>query len=273
MNARTIVKEDLIEWSQAAGRILMKRFGRIRRVTCKENHCNVVTLADMAAEKYLLARIREKYPSHNVVAEETGICNRGSEFTWIIDPLDGTSNFTAGLPWFGVMLTVARCGQPIVAVAYMPVSETLYVAERGKGAFRNGRRLRVSTEVNLKNALCAFALDATSNPREGQRNHELLGRLVSRVRNVRMTNCLVDFCSTVDGRLGACLNQMARIWDIAPFILMIPEAGGVFTDQTGKQIAVHLDENLATRDYAVVGGNPHLHRQVLAIIRSQAHRT
>jgi myo-inositol-1(or 4)-monophosphatase len=268
--ARTIMKEDLIQWSQSAGKILMQRFGRIRRVTCKENHCNVVTLADMAAEKHLLACIHKKYPSHNVVAEETGVCDRGSDFTWIIDPLDGTSNFTAGLPWFGVMITVARCGQPIVAVAYMPATDTLYVAEKGKGVFRNGRRMRVSTEVNLKNALCAFALDATRNPREARRNCELLGRLVARARNVRMTNCLVDFCGTVDGRLGACLNQMARIWDIAPFVLMIPEAGGVFTDQTGKEISFHLDVSLTTRDYAVVGGNPVLHQQVLAIVRTQA---
>ncbi|MCX7887338.1 MAG: inositol monophosphatase [Verrucomicrobiae bacterium] len=259
---KTILTRDL----KAAGKLLLRYFGRTLRVTRKESHASVVTQADVAVERFLVERIRACYPDQNILGEETGWQNLGSEFTWVIDPLDGTSNFAAGLPWFGVMLAVLRNAQPVMAAVYLPATDTLYFAEKGNGVFRNGQRVRVSTAKRLCDALCAFALDPTNDLQKARRNVAVFEQLVARCRNLRMTNCLVDFCSTVDGRIGVCLNQMTRIWDIAPFVLMFPEAGGVFTDQNGEPIRFDLEGDPLQAEYAVVGGNHRLHRQVVELI-------
>ena len=261
--ARKLLHDDV----RAAGALLLRYFGRALHVRRKGGHHSVVTAADVAVEKFLVRRIRARFPAHNILGEETGWHDRGSEFTWVIDPLDGTSNFAAGLPWFGVMLAVLRDAQPVMAAVYLPVTDTLYFTEKGRGVLRNGRRVRVSRATSLRDVLCAFALDPTPDRRQTRRNVVLLERLVTRSRNLRMTNCLVDFCSTVDGRLGACLNQKTKIWDIAPFVLMLAEAGGVLTDQAGNPIRLELTGPPGVRDYSVVGGSRRLHRQVLALIK------
>ena len=261
---KTILTRDI----KSAGAVLLRYFGRTLHVRRKESQASVVTEADVAAEKFLARRIRARFPAHNILGEETGWQNRGSEFTWVIDPVDGTSNFAAGLPWFGVMLAVLRNSRPIMAAVYLPVTDTLYFAEKGKGVFRNGQRVRVSNATRLSDVLCAFALDPTPSRRQARRNGKLFQRLLAASRNLRMTNSLVDFCSTVDGRLGACLNQMTKIWDIAPFVLMLQEAGGVLTDQQGNPIRFDLTGEPAKRDYAVLGGNRRLYRQVLALIKN-----
>lgn len=261
---KTLLTRDL----KSAGKLLLRYFGRTLNVKRKESHASVVTEADVAVETFLAQRIRARFPSHNILGEETGWQNRGSEFTWVIDPVDGTSNFAAGLPWFGVMLAVLRNARPVMAAVYLPATDTFYFAEQGKGVFRNGEQVRVSTATRLSDVLCAFAVDPTPDPQQAQRNVMVFERLVAHCRNIRMTNCLVDFCSTVDGRIGVCLNQMTKIWDIAPFVLMFPEAGGVFTDQSGRRIRFDLSGLPQKREYAVVGGNRCLHRHVLALLRS-----
>ncbi len=261
---KTILTRDL----KAAGKLLLRYFGRSLHVKRKESQASVVTEADVAVERFLTGRIRARFPEHNILGEETGWQNRGSEFTWVIDPVDGTSNFAAGLPWFGVMLAVLRNAQPVMAAVYLPATGTFYFTEKGKGVFRNGKRVRVSNATKLSDVLCSFALDPTPDRRQTRRNTELFQRMLASARNLRMTNCLVDFCSTVDGRFGACLNQMTKIWDIAPFVLMLQEAGGIMTDQQGKPIHFDLTGEPGKRDYAVVGGSRRLHRQALAIIKS-----
>ena len=246
--------------------MLLRYFGRTLHVRRKGGHHSVVTEADVAVENFLVRQIRAQFPTHNILGEETGWHDQGSEFTWVIDPLDGTSNFAAGLPWFGVMLAVLQNAQPVMAAVYLPVTDTLYLTEKGRGVRCNGRRMRVSNAKSLRDMLCAFALDPTHDRRETRHNVVLLERLLAHSRNLRMTNCLVDFCSTVDGRLGACLNQKTKIWDIAPFVLMLAEAGGVLTDQNGKPIRFDLTGEPGARNYSVVGGSRRLHRQVMALI-------
>jgi len=261
---KTLLTRDL----KSAGKRLLRYFGRALHVKRKESHASVVTEADTAVERFLAQRIRARFPAHNILGEETGWQHRGSEFTWVIDPVDGTSNFAAGLPWFGVMLAVLHNAKPVMAAVYLPVTDTLYFAEKGKGVFRNGQRVHVSRATRLSDVLCSFALDPTPNRRQTRRNIQLFQHLLAACRNLRMTNSLVDFCSTLDGRIGVCLNQMTKIWDIAPFVLMFPEAGGTFTDQEGNPIRFDLTTDPDQRDYAVLGGNRALHKQTLAIIKN-----
>ncbi len=263
----TKIRQTGLQLVQEAGAILMKHFGKIRNVRQKEHPSSVVCEADLASEKHILDAIRARFPDDSIIAEESGYVAGNSDFTWVIDPLDGTSNFVAGLPWFGAQLGVLENGRPIFTAMYLPVEETLYHAQAGCGAFRNGKRLRLRDEKNLSKVLCAFGFDATAGQVQGRRNADLLMRVASGVRNTRATNSLIDFCYTLEGWLGACINLNCKIWDVVPISLMLPEAGGVITDLQGKRIEYDLDEEVTQRTYQVLGAGKALHPQLLKLTR------
>jgi myo-inositol-1(or 4)-monophosphatase len=261
------MKETLVECVRAAGALVLRHFGKTDGARRKGNASDVVTAADLASERLIAELIRRRYPDHNLLGEEEGHQHRGSDITWVIDPLDGTSNFAAGLPWFGVMVAVLQQAKPVLAAMYLPVTDVLYTAEHGKGASRNGRPLRMNSENELSNVLCAYGLDACADNKAVAKQTRLMGLLVKKARNVRLTNCLLDFAYTLDGHFGACVNQRCKIWDIAPACLLFPEAGGHFTDLQGGDIHLELNPAKYLRSYAVVGANPPLHQQVLNLAK------
>ncbi len=268
MITAALMESTVIECATSAGKLLLRHFGKVRNVRVKENQSSVVTEADLASERHILSLIRRRFPDHNVVAEESGFQDRGSVYTWVVDPLDGTSNFAAGLPWFGVLVNVLECGSPLLAAMYLPIEDRLYFAARGQGATRNGRPVHVTRESRWSRLLCAYGLDTGSDPELVRRQGLLLGGLVGLARNVRATNSLIDFAYTIDGRLGAVVNLNTRIWDIAAPALLLPEAGGELTDLRGRPIRFALDAACCVRSHAVVGGKPSLCRQVRERIAS-----
>jgi myo-inositol-1(or 4)-monophosphatase len=261
------MKDLLIDGVRAAGRVLLEHFGRVREVRTKESHSSVVTEADLASERCLIELIRSRHPRHGIVAEESGFQPGSEPLAWVIDPLDGTSNFAAGIPWFGVLVAVLERGEPILGAAYLPVTDTLYWAEAGQGTYRDGVAVHVTGATELRDALCAFGIDATTDEEATQRAAGMLARLVNRSRNVRATNSLIDCCYTIDGRLGGWVNLATRIWDIAALRLMLQEAGGLLTDVSGVPIQFRLESEPFDRNYPVVGASHALHAQVLAAIR------
>lgn len=261
------MKETLIECVRQAGALVLQHFGKTEGPRRKGNTSDIVTAADIASERLISDLIRRRYPDHNLLGEEEGLQQRGSDITWVIDPLDGTSNFAAGLPWFGVMVAVLQHEQPVLAAMYLPMTDVLYTAELGKGAFRNGKPVKMSTEKDLSNTLCAYGMDVGADGDVLERQTRLLGLLVKNARNVRLTNCLLDFCYTLDGHLGACLNHHCKIWDIAPACLLFPEAGGRFTDLKGDDLRLELDPAKYLRSYAVLGANPVLHQKVRSLAK------
>jgi myo-inositol-1(or 4)-monophosphatase len=261
-------KRVLLDCVAGAGRILMTYFGQATNPRPKENPSSIVCDADLASEEYVLKRLRTEFPQDNIVSEESGCARGASEFTWVVDPLDGTSNFVAGIPWFGVQIGVLFRRRPVMAAIYLPADDALYFSQAGQGVTRNGKRVVVTGERRLQNVLCAFGFDPAPSRRTRQAM-ELLFRVSGAVRNTRATNSLVDFCYTVDGRLGACMNLKTKIWDIVPAALMLPEAGGKFTGLDGKRIAFRLDENVSESEYAVLGASRRLHAKLLAVLKSR----
>ncbi len=262
------IREGVLHCVHAAGEVLVDHFGRVRDIRQKGEQSSVVSEADHAAEARILSHIRSEFPDHDIIAEESGGTLRQAEYTWVVDPLDGTSNYVAGLPWFGVQIAVLRHDQPVVAAMYLPLTRTLYSAELGKGAFRDGEPLRVTGETRIKNVLCAFGLDPDANDAANHANVDMLRRVLTRVRNIRTTNCLLDFCYTADGRFGGCVNLKAKIWDIAPVCLILPEAGGKMTDPQGQPIVLHRTEAELQRDYSVLGSSVGLYPEFLAATRT-----
>ncbi len=261
------MKDTLVECVRQAGALLLQHFGGDVGARRKGNASDIVTMADLASERLITELIHRRHPDHNLLGEEGGLQHRGSDITWIVDPLDGTSNFAAGLPWFGVLIAVLQRAKPILAAMYLPVTDVLYTAEQGQGVFRNGKQLRMSSESDLSNTLCAYGMDTTADREALAKQTHLLGLLAQTARNVRLTNSLQDFAYTLDGQFGACVNQHCKIWDIAPACLLFPEAGGRFTDLEGQDIRLELDPAKYLRSYAIIGANPMLHQQIVNLAK------
>ena len=226
----------------------------------------MVTAADLASERCILQLIRARFPDHGTLAEETGFAPGSSDLTWVIDPLDGTSNFAAGLPWFGVLMALLERDQPVLAAMYLPVTGALYLSERGQGVTRDGTPVRMTDATSLASVLCSYAMDVAEDPAEVSRQCLGLGRVVQQVRNVRATNCCVDLCHTIDGRYGGYINHCTRIWDIAASCLMFPEAGGVLTDLSGAPIRLDLGAEATRCNYPVLGASTTLHPALVAAL-------
>lgn len=257
-----------IDLAQEAGVSLLADFGTEVSIGHKGDNSNIVTAADLRSEKLIVEGIRKNFPHHSIIAEETGCDLRQSEYTWVVDPLDGTSNFAAGIPWFGVLIGVLKGKHPIAGVLYTPANGDLYVAESGAGAYKNGERIFVTQEQSLANVLWAYGMDGGISDIEAAQNVAILAHLLRRVRNVRATNSLVDAAYTADGRLGGMLNQSTRIWDIAAPMLLIQEAGGSYTDIHGQQLELDISATASSREYAVLAGGKSLHAEVAEIVRA-----
>jgi myo-inositol-1(or 4)-monophosphatase len=156
-----------------------------------------------------------------------------------------------------------------MAAMYLPVTDTLYFSEKGQGVFRDGQRVQVTSETDPLNVLCAFGLDATAAGDQSREQAELLHRVANGVRNIRASNCLLDFCYTIDGRLGGCVNLNTKIWDIAPLALMLPEAGGRLTDLSGHAIVFQPEAEPFDRNFTVLGASRALHPKLLTLVRQQ----
>lgn len=249
------------------GEMLLKAFGQQIDVRFKTDASNVVTEADLASERVIVQHLERSFPDHIIIGEESGRTAGSSEYAWIIDPLDGTSNFVAGLPWFGVLVALLRAGEPVIGVVHLPVSNETYVAEAGRGAFRNGQRIHVSEAKHLKEVLWGFGLDGTEDPTRAAREARQLLALSRHVRNLRATNSLVDAALTADGRFGGFVNMSSHVWDVAAPCLLVQEAGGIFTNLDGSPMRFDVSDTAAQREYAVLAGAPALHAQALELIR------
>ncbi len=258
----------LQEVTLEAGAILLRHFGRIQKVRIKDN-ASVVCAADLASERHVIRRLRHEFPGHGIISEEAGVMASGSEFTWVIDPLDGTSNFVAGIPWFGAQIGLLYQGQPVLASMYLPVTGTLYTAAKGRGARRNGRRLKPRTQARLDQALIAFGMDPECATRDSGRTAAIYLALAASARNLRATNSLVDFCYTLEGRFGGAVNLATKIWDIVPVSLILPEAGGEFTGLDGKSLVFDLTESAAKPAYEILAAARPLHRPLVRALQQR----
>jgi myo-inositol-1(or 4)-monophosphatase len=251
---------------KAAGEIQRRNFKAFKHsIKSKESISSIVTEVDVECEAGIIEIIENAFPNHNILSEETGFKNHNSDFTWVIDPLDGTSNYAAGLPWFGVLIALLQNDEPILAGAYLPVDDKLYLAEKGKGSSVNGQALRIQN-VPIEQGLCSFSTDYTSNTSLYQKGLDIFGFLTQNTRNVRSTNSLVDLLMVAEGRFGGCVNMFSCVWDIAAPYLIIKEAGGVVKDINSSMLDFHIGEDLLKKNSAYIAGSDLFVSKVLATI-------
>jgi myo-inositol-1(or 4)-monophosphatase len=249
------MKQTVISALRVSGSTLLNYFGNAVEFKVKESQSSIVTEIDLKSDSIIVGMISERFPDHNLISEESGFLDRNSRYTWVIDPLDGTSNFASSIPWFGVLITILEESIPIMAGAYLPVPDILYFAEKGKGVTANGRVLRLPERPELKNSLIAFSVDYTDD--ELLLNHSLgiYKNIVKSVRNIRSTNSLVDFLYVAEGKFGGCINLFTKIWDISGLGLIVSEAGGVLKDIEGNELSFIPDENISEKNFAVMAGH------------------
>lgn len=234
--------QAMIGAAQAAGAGLQRHFGRLAElgVRSKSGPADLVSIADEEAERTTRALLAQAQPSFGFLGEEGGAFGGSDDAqTWIVDPLDGTTNFLFASPLWGVNVALAREGQVVAGVTYLPMLNELYVAEQGKGAWLNGQRLRVSARASLIESVLACGI-----PFAGKPDHPVFARemalLTTQVAGIRRTGaCAVDMAWVAAGRWDAYWERATNAWDMAPGILLVQEAGGAASSVTGAALDLH----------------------------------
>lgn len=244
-----------IRAAKEAGKIVLRQYGREKVVRFKDQkYNNIVTDVDLASEKKIVAILTKHFPSYNVLTEEKLSQKNGSAYSWIIDPIDGTTNYTRKIPLFAVAIGLARETELILAVAYDPVHDELFVAEKGRGAFLNGKRMRVSS-----NELDLSLVDVEWAPRLGAPPF-YSALFASRCKLFTMRSSILSLCYVACGRFDASINRGGKPWDLTA-ALFVTEAGGEVTTLSGASFRVDVGEVLASNGKA--------HQRILAIIQKK----
>ena len=248
------MKKDLINILHSAGKLLLGYFQGPVDFEYKDSHSSIVTKADIEADLLIISMIRERYPDHRIISEEHGFIPNSSPYTWVIDPLDGTSNFASGIPWFGVMIAIFYNNNPVMAGIYLPVQDDLYFAEAGRGSFKNGEPISRLENIVLKDSMIAFGVDYSPDTEHFDRSISFYKALLENCRNIRSTNSLVDFLYVAEGKLGGVINTDTRIWDIAALGLIISETGGMIKSIDEGDIIYNLEEGIIDKVFPVMAG-------------------
>lgn len=242
--------------AREAGKILLDGFGRQHEVKDKGLR-EIVTEIDKESEKRIIGIISKNFPDHTILSEESGI-RKGNEYMWIVDPLDGTTNYSIRHPFFNVSICLAYKKEPLLGVTYAPYMKELFHAEKGKGSFLNGNRIRVSEEPDLSRSLITFCHG--KNPEDLKKIAEIFPRLKTAARDFdRLKSGALELAYVACGRLGGFLYNNARSWDVMAGVLLVREAGGRVTDFAGNEWDMAKKDLLAT--------NGKLHQRILMNIK------
>jgi myo-inositol-1(or 4)-monophosphatase len=245
--------------AREAGRVITRNFNRVDRLTIADKGRNdFVTEVDRNAEAAIIEVLREKYPHHAILAEESG-AHTGNEFEWVIDPLDGTTNFLHGLPQFAVSIALKVKGRLEIAVVYDPISEEMFTASRGEGALLNDHKIRVGNRKNLDGALLGTGLPY----RDFRFMDNYLGMLKDLAQDTagirRPGSAALDFAYVACGRTDGFWELGLKEWDFAAGALLVREAGGMVTDIAGGERFLETGN--------VIAGGLKVHNAMLRRIR------
>ena len=262
--ARSAIINVMVQAAMKAGRSLSRDFGEVQNLQVSlKGPGDYVSQADRRAEEIIFTELSKARPGYSFVMEERGeVAGDDDQHRFIVDPLDGTTNFLHGIPVFSVSIALERQGQLAAAVIYNPAMDELYTAERGGGAFMNDRRLRVAARRHLTDAVVG-----TGIPHLGRGHH---GHALIELKNVmgevagvrRFGSAALDLAYVAAGRLDGFWESWLAPWDLAAGILMVREAGGFCTDLEGRQAM--LDTG------TVVAGNEAIHKALLKTVQKQS---
>ena len=250
-----------IQTAREAGRLLAERFGRKIEISNK-SEIDLVTESDLASERLIIDRIRTYYPRHSILAEESGVTeardhDAQSDWRWIIDPLDGTTNYAHGYPCFCVSIGLAHKGKLELGVVYDPIRDEMFAAERGQGASLNGRRISVSPTMNLPAALLCTGFPYDVRQRNEFAKH--FASFIMHAQGVRRDGAAaLDLAYVAAGRFDGFWEEGLKPWDVAAGALIVEEAGGRITHYDGSAFDIYTAPILAS--------NGLIHEQMMRVL-------
>lgn len=249
-----------IEAALMAGEILQQGFGSQFNISSKKGKHNLVTEFDHKSEKAIIEFINENVKNSHFLSEESGESglNSGNTF-WIIDPLDGTVNFAHEIPIFSVSIAAIQKGKTIAGIVYQPITDELFVAEKGKGSFLNGKKLKVSNVFSLQESILAtgFPYDLDKNPFQCIDHLADILKLGIPIR--RMGSAAIDLAYTAAGRFEGYFEVELGPWDVAAGKLLVEEAGGKVTQWNGKPFDIQSRKT-------ILASNKHIHDAISQIL-------
>jgi len=241
----------------AAGEALRRMLGKVKHVT-KKGEIDLVTEADLEAEKIILKVIGQNFPHDAIMSEEAGIIQKDSERIWIVDPLDGTTNFAHGFPFFAVSIALQIADKIKLGIVYNPYMDEYFEAVEGMGAYLNKRELHVSNTSPLKESLLG-----TGFPYDIRKKHkrvlDIFGKMASSAQGIRRAgSAAIDLCYVAAGRLDGFWEQDLKPWDTSAGTIIVTEAGGIITTFDGEKYSPYLK--------SIVASNPLIHHEMLRLL-------
>ncbi len=250
-------KDFAIEITREAGVFLRSKLNSVHTIDY-QGDINLVTEVDTISEEMITTKINHQFPDHDILAEESTYASKGSDFKWIIDPLDGTTNFTHGYPVFCVSIALQKLNEIILGIIYNPMLEEMFEAEKGKGAFLNGKKIQVSNTMRIAKGLVAtgFPYDIREN---AQNNLNYFNEMIMNARAIRRAgSAALDLSYVAAGRFDGFWELKLNPWDTAAGWLIVEEAGGVVTDMKGDDYYLESPVILAS--------NGRIHEEMMDIL-------
>ncbi len=244
-----------------AGKMLVKKFSTLNRaqVRSKSKH-EIVTPADLASEKIILKDLKKEFPQYQILSEESGYSgDHSSNYTWIVDPLDGTTNFSMGNPLFGISLALAKKDEIILGIIYIPFLDELYLAEKGKKSTLNNKKINVSTINKIDQALLTFCHG--NNQASIQKATNIHYHFKSHAKDIRQIGAAtIELAWVARGKTEAIIIPGAYAWDVAAGSLLVQNAGGQTTDMLGHPWNLNSGGILAS--------NPKINHQLIRHVKN-----
>lgn len=259
--ARSALLNVMVQAAMKAGRSLARDFGEVQNLQVSlKGPGDYVSQADRRAEKLIYTELSRARPDFGFLMEESGeVESKDGQHRWLVDPLDGTTNFLHGIPVFAVSIALERQGQIVAGVIYNPAMDELYTAERGGGAFLNDRRLRVAARNKLVDCVIGTGIPHLGRGQHGHYLVELRNIMAETAGIRRIGSASLDLAYVAAGRLDGFWEDGLNPWDVGAAMLMIREAGGFVSDKTGGQDI--FDKK------SIVAGNEVIHSALLKTLR------
>jgi len=241
-----------------AGKLLLDLKKQPLFLQDKKDHGDLVTIADQNVERFLVSKILEKYPNHGILGEEGTFSGDLSkcDTIWVIDPIDGTTNFIHDIPFYGISVGIVQNGEGVIGVVYNPSSDTLYSALKGEGAFANDEKIRIQGKVKLRDSVFSTSM-FWEDPSLKDSLHSGVIQLYKDTRGMRMVGgAAISLCDIIAGRFNAYVMPMLSPWDFAGGAIIVREAGGIVTTLDGDEVDY-------TKSSSILASHPDIHEEIV----------
>ena len=250
--------DKVLEITREAGELVREGFGKDFSIEYKTNESNLVTEIDKKSEALIVSYIKKNFPDHGILAEEGDVENTNAEYLWVIDPIDGTTNFAHGFPIFAVSVGLQKNGKTICGAVYHVMQNNMFFSELGSGSFCDAKRLTVAQNGNLRTSLLVtgFPYNIDENPDNAM---EIFNAMVRNSRGMRrLGSAALDVCYVAAGCFEGFWEVNLHPWDICAAQLILEEAGGLATDFNGKPASIYSGQYLCS--------NGRVHQEMLALV-------